>query len=38
MPNIPGVTWLKMSLDGSVSGMDWFDNVRGWLEGLTYLE
>ena len=31
------MTWLKMSLDGSVSRMAWF-NVRGWLEGLTFLE
>ena len=29
---------VKMSLDGSVSGMASFNNVRGWLEGLTFLE
>ena len=38
MPYIPGMTWIKMSLDGSVSGMAWFDYVRGWLEGFTFLE
>ena len=28
----------KMSLVGSVSGMAWFNNVMGWLEGLTFME
>ena len=28
----------KMSLDGSVSRMAWFNNVRGWLEGLTFMK
>ena len=35
---IPGMTWLKMSFGGSVSEMAWFINVRGRLEGLTFLE
>ena len=28
----------KMSLDGSVSVVAWFHNVRRWLEALTFLE
>ena len=32
------MTWLKVSLGGSVSKMAWFNNVRRWLEALTFLE